>query len=178
MPLPGDDALPGLSVTGTQAVSIAAPAGDIWPWVVQIGRGRAGFYTYTWIENLLGADIHNLDQVDPALQDVKPGDRVWLTPERYLGGRVPGQYWRVHAVDPGHALVLVQEPPSNPTRGAWTLAILTNEEGGSRLLSRTNGEPARGIVPRLLGGFWATGNALMVRGMLLGIKRRAERTGG
>lgn len=59
--LPGDDAIPGSHPTVTNAVSIDVPPEKVWPWIVQIGRGRAGFYTYTWFENLIGADIHNLD---------------------------------------------------------------------------------------------------------------------
>ena len=78
----------------TNAVTVAAPPQRVWPWIPQIGRGRAGFYTYTWLENVIGADIHNLDRIDPALQNLAVGDRIWLTPERYLG-RVPGQAWRV-----------------------------------------------------------------------------------
>lgn len=155
-------------------MSIAAPPERVWPWVVRIGRGRGGYYTYTWVENLLGADIHNLDHLDPALQDVAPGDRIWLTPERYVKGRIPGQYWRVHEVDPGRALVLVQEPPANPNRGAWTLVVQPDGRHGSRLVSRTNAEPPESVAERLLGRFWAAGNSVMVRGMLLGIKRRCE----
>jgi hypothetical protein len=50
-----------------------------------------GFYTYTAIERLLGADIVNLDRIDPSLQTLEPGDQIWMTPERYLG-RLPGQF--------------------------------------------------------------------------------------
>ena len=81
------------------------------------GRGRAAASTPTpWIENLLGADIRNLDRVDPRLQTVRAGDRIWLTPENYLG-RLPGQYWRVRSVEPEHSLVLEQRLPDNPTAG-------------------------------------------------------------
>jgi hypothetical protein len=62
---------------------------------VQIGRGRAGFYTYTWLENFIGADIHNNDYIDPKLQTLEVGDRIWLTPEHYLG-RLPGQEGMQH----------------------------------------------------------------------------------
>jgi hypothetical protein len=88
--LPGDELLPQGRST-TYAISIAAPAESVWPWLVQIGRGRGGFYTYTAIERLLGADIDNLDRIDPGLQTLKPEDRIWMTPERYLS-RLPGQF--------------------------------------------------------------------------------------
>jgi hypothetical protein len=75
----------------TYAITIELPPDDVWPWLVQIGRGRGGFYTYTSIERFLGADIANLDRIDPSLQTLGPGDRIWMTPERYLG-RLPGQF--------------------------------------------------------------------------------------
>lgn len=64
------------------AITIHAPAGAIWPWLVQMGQVRGSFYTYTWVENLLGAKITNLDSIDPALQNLEVGDRIWLTPRR------------------------------------------------------------------------------------------------
>ena len=66
----------------TNAITIHAPAGAIWPWLVQMGQVRGSFYTYTWVENLLGAKITNLDSIDPALQNLEVGDRIWLTPRR------------------------------------------------------------------------------------------------
>lgn len=71
--LPGDDAIPGSHPTVTNAVSIDVPPEKVWPWIVQIGRGRAGFYTYTWFENLIGADVHNLDYIDENLQTLAAG---------------------------------------------------------------------------------------------------------
>jgi hypothetical protein len=76
--LPGDESLPQGRST-TYAISIAAPPEEVWPWLVQLGRGRGGFYTYTAIERLLGADIDNLDWIDPSLQTLKPGQRIWMT---------------------------------------------------------------------------------------------------
>ena len=89
---------------------------------MQIGRGRGGFYTYTAIERLLGADIDNLDRIDPSLQTLKPGERIWMTPERYLG-HLPGQFWRVRQVQPGRALVLERKPPESPQRAIWSLVL-------------------------------------------------------
>ena len=65
--VPGDELVPGGRRT-TYAITINAPPEQVWAWLVQIGRGRAGFYTYTWIERILGADIENLDYLDPRLQ--------------------------------------------------------------------------------------------------------------
>ena len=107
--LSGDELVPRGKIT-TYAITIAVSPENVWPWLVQIGRGRGGFYTYTAIERLLGADIVNLDRIDPSLQTLEPGDRIWMTPERYLG-RLPGQFWRVRQVQPGLALVLERKPP-------------------------------------------------------------------
>jgi hypothetical protein len=171
-PLAGDDVVTGARPTVTNAVTVAAPPQRVWPWIAQIGRGRAGFYTYTWFENLIGADIHNLDRIDPALQNLAVGDRIWLTPERYLG-RVPGQAWRVHAVAPGRALVLLQHPPENPSMGTWSLVVEPTAHGHTRLLSRHCAPPPHGLITAAIARFWSL-SSIMERRMLLGIKERAE----
>jgi hypothetical protein len=73
--LHGDELLPAGRSTA-YAITIAAPPQEVWPWLVQIGRGRGGFYTYTAIERLLGADVANVDRIDPSLQTLEPGDRI------------------------------------------------------------------------------------------------------
>ena len=93
-PLPGDELVPEAELQTTRAITIAASPAEVWPWLVQMGQGRGGLYTYEWIENALGAQIHNLDRIDPALQALRVGDRIRLTPEVYLG-RIPGQYYLV-----------------------------------------------------------------------------------
>jgi len=117
--LAGDDVIPGGRATATNAVTIDAAPAAVWPWIVQMGRGRAGFYTYFWIENLLGADIHNLDRIEPAFQTLGEGDRVWLTPERYLGR--PGQYWQVRQVQAGRLWCWssAHQPTRPRVRGRW-----------------------------------------------------------
>jgi len=171
--LPGDDVVVGARPTVTNAVTIDRAPERVWPWIAQIGRGRAGFYTYTWLENLIGADIHNLDRIDPGMQHLAVGDRVWLTPERYLG-HLPGQAWRVHTVVAGHTLVLVQRPPENPRAGTWALVSEPIGDGRTRLLSRHCTPPARGPLAAAQDAFWSL-SSVMERRMLLGIKARAER---
>ena len=60
-PLAGDQLVPLADEQTTRAIEIDAPPADVWPWLVQMGQGRGGLYTYEWIENLLGAQIQNLD---------------------------------------------------------------------------------------------------------------------
>ena len=171
--LPGDELVPEGRIT-TYAITIAAPPHQVWPWLVQIGRGRGGFYTYTAIERLLGADIVNLDRIDLSLQTLKPGDRIWMTPERYLG-RLPGQFWSVREVLPGRAVVLERKPPESPQRAIWSFVLEPSASGMTRLLDRHRSEPRRGLAGSLSDRFWLVGTLLMERGMLRGIKVRAER---
>jgi hypothetical protein len=171
--LPGDELLPQGSIT-TCAITIAAPPHQVWPWLVQIGRGRGGFYTYTAIERLLGADIVNLDRIDPALQTLKPDDQIWMTPERYLG-RLPGQFWSVREVLPGRAVVLERKPPESPQRAVWSLVLEPSADGMTRLLDRHRSEPRPQLTGWLSDRFWLVGTFVMERGMLRGIKARAER---
>jgi hypothetical protein len=75
MALPGDELLCD-SAYITRAVTIHAPASTVWQWMVQIGQDRAGFYSYTWLENLTGADIRNSHEIRPEWQQRAVGDTV------------------------------------------------------------------------------------------------------
>ncbi len=59
--LPGDDVKPGAGIQVTHAVTINAPAEEVWKWLVQIGQERGGFYSYDWVENIFGLQIRNTD---------------------------------------------------------------------------------------------------------------------
>ena len=65
MKLPGDDLVQEAKLQATHAVTILAPPSQVWPWLIQIGQGRGGFYSYDWIENMMGLDIHNADNILP-----------------------------------------------------------------------------------------------------------------
>lgn len=174
--LVGDDTFGPDAVRTTNAITVDAPAETVWPWIVQIGRGRGGFYTYTWVERMVGADIRNLDHIEPAFQVLRVGDPVWLTPQTYLGR--PGHAWTVTEVVPGRALALVQRPPDNPLPATWTLQLEPDAGNVTRLLSRHCSPRPATVAVRLVSTFWAAGEFVMVRGMLRGIKRRAEAVQG
>jgi len=72
--LPGDDLLVEPDLASTRAISINAPTDAVWPWLAQMGSGRGGVYTYDWIENLLGLQMHSVDVVLPQFQEIKVGD--------------------------------------------------------------------------------------------------------
>jgi hypothetical protein len=174
--LAGDSLIDDAAMQTTRAITIAASPGRVWPWLLQLGQGRGGLYTYTWVENALRADIHNLDYIDPQLQRLDVGDRVRLTPDPYLG-RLPGQYYTVTEIRAREALVMVQQLP----RGAitsWSFVLRAQADGNARLLVRTRAsEPPRAStrVQRALELLLLEpGYFVMERGMLRGIKRRAE----
>lgn len=161
--LPGDDLLERADLVATRAITIQAPASAVWPWLVQMGPGRGGAYTYDWIENLLGLDIHSVDRIVPELQQLKVGD------VQHLRRGEPGL--RVEILEPERVLSSCSEDGN----WVWTF-VLAEEEGATRLLSR-NRIKMRGasLAGRLGMLVMEPGSLVMERKMLLGIKERAER---
>jgi hypothetical protein len=96
--MPGDTFLPHAPLVTTRAVTVYAPPQAIWPWLPQMGPGRGGAYTYDWIENILGLNMHSADRILPEFQDLKTGD---VMP---LGAHGPRM--RVEVVEPERALVI------------------------------------------------------------------------
>ena len=78
--MPGDQLVPAPKLACTRAVTIGAPPQEVWAWLVQIGRGRGGFYSFDALENLLRCDIRSADQILPDLQELHVGDLVLLVP--------------------------------------------------------------------------------------------------
>jgi hypothetical protein len=78
--LPGDEVVAQPRYQTTHAVTIHAPAGQVWPWLVQLGQGRGGLYSYDWLENLFGLGFRSADRILPELQQLQVGDQVWLAP--------------------------------------------------------------------------------------------------
>src|SRR3954447_10338800 len=121
--LPGDDLLPRPDLVSTRAVTIEAAPSTVWPWLVQMGSGRGGAYTYDWIENLLGLDMHSADRILPQFQDLAVGD---VLP---MGNGGAGM--RVEICDAPRTLVFRSEG------GQWVwIFSLSEESGGTRLISR------------------------------------------
>ena len=162
--LPGDELLPGAQLVTTRAIGIGAPPEAVWPWLVQMGSGRAGAYSYDWIENLLGLDMHSANVILPQFQDLKVGD------ELPMGKGRPAM--RVERLDPGHVLAV----RIGDGYWVWIFALLPGY-GGTRLLSRnlislpSASAPARAAWSVLM----EPASLIMERKMLLGIKERAER---
>lgn len=164
--LPGDEIVPHPQIGYTLAMTINASASDVWPWLVQMGQGRGGFYTHEWVENLLGAHIRNVDRIVPSWQDLEIGDTIRLTPDPYLGQ--PGQVVTVADLWPRRALVFRHAMPHG-TIGSWAFILRPQFDGSTRLLLRRRSEKPS-VLDRLL---WP-GYLLMDRGMLHGLRERAE----
>ncbi|MBN1260931.1 MAG: hypothetical protein JXB35_09650 [Anaerolineae bacterium] len=79
--LPGDDRVPDPNFNTTRAITIHARPVHIWPWLLQMGQGRGGMYSYDVLENMMGLDIHTARQINPEWQDLKVGDVIALEPE-------------------------------------------------------------------------------------------------
>lgn len=164
-PLPGDDIVPKASVETTRSIDIAAPPADVYPWLVQIGQSRGGFYSYDWLENLAGLDIHSAEEILPDAQGLKVGDPVPFGAGTALAAAV---------VDPDHAVVIAHQDIVS-----WAFVVEPAGARSSRLIARfrVGGRPR---LP-LLFAYWLLieiPHFIMERKMLLGIKARAERRGG
>jgi len=147
--LPGREFAPHPKGGYTQAITISAPTEEVWPWVVQIGQGRGGFYSYDFLENLVGCDIHSVDRIVPQFQNFEPGEGLRLFPE---APPIP-----LAVFEPGSTLVFAGRDEKE-TSNSWGFYDYRHTLGARILFS--------GLVEPISG--------VMQRKMLLGIKRRAE----
>ena len=169
-PLPGDDLIASPDLTATRAITIRAPAGQVWPWIAQLGQGRGGFYSYDFLENLAGCDIHSADRIAPEWQDIKIGDEVRLAPAVGLD---------VAALEPGRSLVLRGGIPMGKTQPPYDFTwawVLRDEpaDGSSRLLVRERYAYTRPWARFLVEPVEVV-SFVMGQKMLRGIRDRAER---
>ena len=175
--LPGDELIGSARYRTTHAVTIDAPVERVWPWVVQLGQGRGGMYSYDWLENLAGLHMHSADRIVPELQTLAVGDVVRLVPE----GAEPSLRFVVEDVQPPHLLVLGPDTPreqalaSGMPYPAWTFRLTSPDAHHTRLVVRFQSD----FAPTALG--WVMNkyalepvHFVMERKMLLGIKDRAE----
>src|ERR1700730_6631599 len=130
-PIPGDDLIPNADMIATRAITIRAAADHVWPWIAQLGQGRGGFYSYDWLENLVGCNIHSSNLILLEWQDIKVGDEIKLAPQVGLV---------VTFVEQGRALVLRGGIPMGeraaPYDFTWAFALCEEPDGTTRLLVR------------------------------------------
>lgn len=165
--LPGDAVIPKPSHVTTRAITIAAPSGAIWPWLVQMGQDRAGFYTHNWVERLLRSGIPDIHVLHPEWQHLEVGDLMRTNQERKPGHPFG---WPVSLVDPGRALVLRS---SAVPVGTYAFVLEPVDERTTRLLVRDRMAWRWWQHPVRLGVFEPL-HAYMQTGVLQGIKQRVE----
>lgn len=177
-PLPGDELVPYPKHTATHAITIEAPVADVWPWLVQMGQTRGGFYSYTSLENMVGCHMNNADRIIPEWQSLGVGDVVWLHPK---APPLP-----VAIVEPYRAIVLggpVDEQEAdgaiNIGSGTWGFFLKALDENTTRLLMRNRWDRNPGLLNWLSTYLLLEpAHFVMERKMLLGIKHRAEQAAG
>jgi hypothetical protein len=158
--LPGDELLEEADGTATRAITINAPPTAVWPWIAQMGPSpRGGAYTYDWIENLLGLNMHSVDHVLPEFQHPRVGDGFGYGANRMSFRRV----------EPERVLA-AQSADGN---WVWTFVMEETRPGTTRLISRNRFRLPKlrdkvGMIPM------EPASLLMERKMLRGIKQRAE----
>jgi hypothetical protein len=198
LPLPGDDLVPDPTAIETRGIAIDAPPSAIWPWLVQMGFERAGWYSYDALDNK-GASAA---RVMPEFQHIAVGE---VMPTH------PGGGFLVKVVEPERALVLYSDTEivrrqsqkaseegtdELPTAGlkasgamlgssfpefaaSWAFYLRPTEDGQTRLVERFRAQtPGSGPARAVLGEIMGTGIVLMTRKQLLGIKARVEGTLG
>lgn len=169
-PLRGDELIAHADLSATRAITIRASADQVWPWIAQLGQGRGGFYSYDFLENLAGCDMHSADRIVPEWQDVGVGDEVRLAPEAGLA---------VATVEPGRTLVLSGEMPMGSIASlcdfTWEFALRDEPDETTRLLVRERYAYTRPWA-RLIVEPTEVVSFVMSQKMLRGIKARAERT--
>ena len=109
--LPGDDLVANPLYVTTRAITIDAPTAAVWPWLVQLGQNRGGFYTYDALENLMGLDIHSAAAIRPEWQDLHAGeDYVTLDPDGHMT-------MTIALLEPERAFVIRSGTPGEPPQG-------------------------------------------------------------
>ena len=174
-PLVGDDVMREPAFQVTRAIDIHAPAEQVWPWLAQMGQDRAGFYSYDWLERVVGFDVHNADRVVPEWQHRNVGELVPAAPPNFLGGVFgPNFGWRVHRFEPNQCFAI-----GSPIFG-WIFVLQPIDDRNTRLIVRLRGDasPRPGLFFITIGDF-VGGQAMhfiMEHKMLVTLKRRAEGT--
>lgn len=174
---PGDDLVPVPRWSWTHGVEIEAPRASVWPWIAQLGADRGGFYSYQWLENLVGCGIRNAEVVHPEWQ-ARVGASLILHPS-------PEARLQIVRLDPGHSLVAYGRPDEHARAlgkpwiaASWIFVVESLGDTRCRLVSRYRVAYSDDLATR-----FAVGPTLvepvgfaMDRRMLLGVKRLVERT--
>jgi hypothetical protein len=165
--LAGDDLIPQAIGSVDHAITIRRPPRDVWPWLAQMGSGRAGWYAYDFIDN---GGHHSADRILPDNQNIRIGS---------IFPALPGakDVFVVAACEPERNLILAWRLPNGQYQTTWEFALDQPQPGQTRLIVR--GRVAPGYHPFGLPQWFAlrvgrVAHFIMERKQLLGIARRAE----
>jgi hypothetical protein len=157
--MPGDEIVEGPGFVATRALTIHGTPDEIWPWLVQIGYRRAGFYSYDRLDN---DGIPSADRILPEYQELAVGDEIPLS--NHAGAEV-------RALEPGRSLLLVVgRDPDLPGAFTWAWGLYPLDGERTRLVTRLRWRPGGTASVLLLETF----EIWMMRKCLLGIKQRVE----
>lgn len=162
-PMPGDEIIADPSYVTTRAISINVRPEQVWPWLVQMGEGRGGFYSYDWIERLMGMRVESVSEILPEFQQLKTGDVIPMGDEGIT----------VAAVEPNRHLVLRSSDGGRWGSSTWSMELHL-EDGGTRLVSRVRARPVPRRNIRMFFALLEPGMFAMERKWLIGVKQRAE----
>lgn len=181
--LPGDDLVPDPQSVSTRAITVNASPVEIFPWLAQLGQGRGGFYSYDWVENLIGLDVHSASRVLAEFQDIRPGTQIRMAPEPpFYGFIVKDVTTPTHLVLEMriHPFTGRQLPPGARTQtpqvtASWAFVLQPIDDVSTRLITRTRAglRLPFGLLPAYCTLLEAV-EFVMERRMLLGIRDRAE----
>jgi hypothetical protein len=179
--LAGDELLPDATARTTHAITIAAPAREVWPWLVQMGWGRAGWYTYRWVDRLLfPANGPSADRILPQHQRLEQGDHVPDGPPEV------DCWFTVERLEPDRLLVLRSTrhlPLSWRQRGLamdwiWSWQLDEPTRGDTRVVQRNRMCLHPWWFERAFLGAIVPADLVMARSHLRGLQRRAEAAEG
>ena len=161
---PGDKLVPSPRYVYNRAVTVNASPEEIYPWLVQIGAERGGMYSYEWFEtNILRCELINADRIHEEWQDLKVGDKVKMCP----GDWGPPAY-EVGLIESNRAMVIGHQQ-NGKWSDVWQFILVPQADGTTRLIVRGR-ETKSGTIWDVI----RPGEFIMMRGMMLGIKERAE----
>ena len=171
MSLPGDDLTSDPILRWTHGITIYAPADEVWPWIAQMGDTRAGFYSYTFIENQAGAlmggegyDVVyvNADRIYPEWQDPQPGDEI-------IQGAL-----KIRELEPGRYMLADSIIPE-VMNWVWLWYLQPIDDEQTSLIVRMAIElPDSAADDPVMGFMMDVGGFVMENNMMQGIKTRAE----
>ena len=170
LPLPGDDIVKDPTSTTTNAVTIHAAPKDIWPWLVQIGKGRGGLYSYDWLDILFGyLDRPSVKKVLPEFQNPMPGDVIPIGKDE-----TTDDDFYVHSVEKERAFVIGSNHPSFRDRFSWAMILVPLGPRETRLIVRCHARMDRSLKGTVSQLALEPAAFIMIRRQMLNFKRLAE----